>query len=173
MIHLGARVGALVDGQLPPAEAERWWAHVHGCDLCRRAVEREGWVKTRLAGAPAPEAPAGLRGSLTGVTAWPELEENPRERRRALVTAAVGAGSLGVALVGVLAVSVPANAPGLDRRAPAASLTRPSDAPRTTTPRIGHLREQLPSGHVLRDAAPIVLLPQIASALHEWVTMAP
>ena len=48
--HLGARASALLDGQLPPAEAERLWAHVHGCHLCRDLVEREGWVKTRLSG---------------------------------------------------------------------------------------------------------------------------
>ena len=29
--HVGTRVSALVDGQLPAAEAERLWAHVHLC----------------------------------------------------------------------------------------------------------------------------------------------
>ena len=48
--HLGSRVSALLDGQLSPAEAERAWAHVHACHACRDLVEREGWVKTRLAG---------------------------------------------------------------------------------------------------------------------------
>ena len=46
--HVGTKVSALVDGQLPTAEAERVWAHVHVCPLCRAEVEREGWVKTRL-----------------------------------------------------------------------------------------------------------------------------
>ena len=63
--HLGPRVSALLDGQLSPAEAERAWAHVHACHACRDAVEREGWVKTRLAGLlgrrrPAPDPPQGL-----------------------------------------------------------------------------------------------------------------
>ena len=48
--HLGSRVSALLDGQLPPDETERAWAHVHTCHFCRDQVEREGWVKTRLAG---------------------------------------------------------------------------------------------------------------------------
>ena len=46
--HLGSRVSALLDGQLPPDEAERAWGHVHSCHACRDLVEREGWVKTRL-----------------------------------------------------------------------------------------------------------------------------
>ncbi len=50
MGHLGSRVSALLDGQLPAAEAERAWAHVHACHACRDQVEREGWVKTQLAG---------------------------------------------------------------------------------------------------------------------------
>ena len=48
--HLGDRVSALLDGQMTPAEEERAWAHVHACHQCRDLVEREGWVKTRLAG---------------------------------------------------------------------------------------------------------------------------
>ena len=28
MAHLGARISALLDGQLPPEESERAWAHV-------------------------------------------------------------------------------------------------------------------------------------------------
>ena len=48
--HLGSRVSALLDGQMSPAETERAWEHVHSCHACRDLVEREGWVKTRLAG---------------------------------------------------------------------------------------------------------------------------
>ena len=70
--HLGTRTSALLDGQLPAAEAERLWAHVHGCHLCRDLVEREGWVKTRLSGLGAPDrtqAPAHLKGALLGAQA--------------------------------------------------------------------------------------------------------
>ena len=48
--HLGDRVSALLDGQLAPLDEERAWSHVHACHQCRDLVEREGWVKTRLAG---------------------------------------------------------------------------------------------------------------------------
>ena len=67
--HLGARTSALLDGQLPDAEEERAWTHVHQCCACRRQVEREGWLKRRLAGLsvdPGVSAPADLKGSLRG-----------------------------------------------------------------------------------------------------------
>ena len=70
MGHLGSRASALLDGQLSPADTERAWEHVHSCHACRDLVEREGWVKTRLAGltfdAAAPSTPAWLKGSLMG-----------------------------------------------------------------------------------------------------------
>lgn len=69
--HLGTAVSALVDGQLDPHSADRAWAHVHGCSHCSRQVEREGWVKRRLAsmsdGGPALP-PADLLGSLRGLS---------------------------------------------------------------------------------------------------------
>ena len=138
--HVGTRVSALVDGQLPAAEAERLWAHVHCCPTCRAAVEREGWVKTRLAGlaltGEQPAAPGHLAGSLR-VTAlgWPEPlvdhSDGSHDRRR-LLAAAIGVGSVGAAFVGVLAMTVPAQAPGVDRR-PATSLTRPSETAGSST----------------------------------------
>ena len=70
--HLGTRASALLDGQLPAAEADRLWSHVHGCHLCRDLVEREGWVKTRLSGLGAPDrtqAPDHLKGALLGAGA--------------------------------------------------------------------------------------------------------
>ena len=49
-----------------PADEERAWAHVHSCHPCRDAVEREGWVKTRLATMQfaGAAAPSHLKGSL-------------------------------------------------------------------------------------------------------------
>ena len=60
--HVGSRAGALIDGQLPATFAERLWRHVHGCPTCRAEVEREGWVKTQLAGLALcrPTAPAAI-----------------------------------------------------------------------------------------------------------------
>lgn len=147
MGHLGPRVSALLDGQLPPEEAERAWAHVHACHLCRDLVEREGWVKTRLSGlgGGAASASDALKGSLldrgAGASApsphswasWAtppgdvflELARVPRPRR-AVGMAAIGGGALGAAIMGVLAFgAAPADAPTLDGRVPATSIVQP------------------------------------------------
>jgi hypothetical protein len=136
MGHLGTRVSALLDGQLSPEETERAWAHVHTCHLCRDLVEREGWVKTRLAGlsfqgGPAPER---LKGSLLGVTPS-ELclaigRDDPHRTRRHVGLAAIGGGAVGAAVMGVLALgAAPADAPTPDRRAPTTQLVTPSSSP--------------------------------------------
>ena len=52
--HIGTMASALVDGQLPEAEAERAWSHVLTCPGCRRLVEHEGMVKRRLGGLSSP-----------------------------------------------------------------------------------------------------------------------
>jgi hypothetical protein len=120
--HLGTRVSALLDGQLSPADEERAWDHVHSCHQCRDAVEREGWVKTRLATMQlvGAAAPSHLKGSLLdrGVVDWPDLPEHPAladpaARRRHLGMAGIGSGAVGAAVMGVLALGAsPANAPG-------------------------------------------------------------
>ena len=137
MGHVGARVSALIDGQLSPAESERLWAHVHHCSLCRAQVEREGWVKTQLAGlaltCPQPPAPHELKGALSGLAQWgtppPAAGMPSAERRRMMTFAAIGAGSIGAAMVGVIALSVPAETPGVDRRGPASNITQSSESP--------------------------------------------
>ena len=128
--HLGRRVSDLLDGQLPADEADRAWTHIHGCGLCRRAVEREGWVKTQLlnlsmAGSPAPEH---LKGSLLGSPMTPSYPtdygyepEQERAWRGTLLT--IGGGALGAAVLGIVALGVaPADAPAVDRRAPVTSV---------------------------------------------------
>jgi anti-sigma factor RsiW len=133
--HLGDRVSALLDGQLSPADEERAWAHVHACHQCRDLVEREGWVKTRLAGLSfeAAVAPTTLKGSLLSslsdglppgdvyLTSAPD----PKPRRVTLV--AIGGGAAGAAVMGVLALgAAPADAPNLERRAPTTSISTPT-----------------------------------------------
>ncbi|WP_067431896.1 anti-sigma factor [Nocardioides jensenii] len=140
--HVGTKVGALVDGQLTPAEADRLWAHVHGCALCRSHVEQEGWVKTRLAGlnmgTSQPAAPNYLRSVLCQPSALsPEPEPSESSfvvRRRTMAVAVVGAGSVGAVMVGVLALAIPAQAPSVDRRGPATSLTGVSGSSRPVAP---------------------------------------
>ena len=131
--HLGSRVSALLDGQLPPAEADRAWAHVHRCHVCRDAVEREGWVKTRLSGLGGAPAPAHLRTSLLlGAAGGPGLPPlAPAPRRPGL--AVLGGSAAGVAVLGVLAYGLVSatDAPAPDRRPPVTNFSG-SDAPRPT-----------------------------------------
>jgi anti-sigma factor RsiW len=122
MGHLGTRVSALLDGQLSPADEERAWEHVHSCHHCRDAVEREGWVKTRLASMQlaGTAAPSHLKGSLLvrGIVDWPDLPDHPAlsevgARKRHLGMSGIGSGAVGAAVMGVLALGAsPANAPG-------------------------------------------------------------
>lgn len=108
--HIGPKASALVDGQLPPAEAERAWSHVLTCPGCRRLVEHEGWVKRQLGCLSAPESvapPPQLLGSLYAVDAWAavdEIEKQSRRRRRTAVV--VGSGAVGAACVlGLLTIT--------------------------------------------------------------------
>lgn len=129
MSHLGSRVSALLDGHLPPAEEERLWEHVQACHPCRDLVEREGWVKTRLAGLSLDPgaAPAGLKDSLMCPTsalhggAFPtSLPAGRRHRGLAMI----GGGAAGAAVVGLLALGA-AGSPQVERRAPVSDLNRP------------------------------------------------
>jgi anti-sigma factor RsiW len=143
-MHLGSRVSALLDGRLPAAEEERAWAHVHECHPCRDLVEREGWVKTRLAGLSFAdqsecEAPDRLKNSLLAAAGcrsalapaqFPTAATGARARHRSLVV--IGGGAAGAAVVGVLALGA-AGTPQLERRAPISDLTRPTQ---TSTPTV-------------------------------------
>lgn len=143
--HLGTRVSALLDGQLSPEDTERAWEHVHACHACRDLVEREGWVKTRLAGLaqgqPAGPAPERLKGSLLGASALTpdrsfltdDLALCGAGLRKRTVGIAVGGSAIGAAVMGVLALGVaPADAPTIDRRAPVTSITQPGNPQPTT-----------------------------------------
>lgn len=108
--HLGDRASALVDGQLSSAEEERAWGHAMTCPGCRRLIEREGWLKTRLSTMADPNASAqprpGLIGALYDVDAWSAvdaIERRGRARRTAFVAA--GAGSVGAAVIGLVALT--------------------------------------------------------------------
>ena len=134
----------LLDGQLSPADEERAWAHVHSCHHCRDLVEREGWVKTRLAGLSLAGTPASdrLKGALVGNQAGLTpgealLAMAAKPRRGSLV--AIGGGAAGAAVLGVLALgAAPANAPAFDRRGPVnlpgPSVVTPTAPTPTVTP---------------------------------------
>ncbi len=117
--HLGDRVSALVDGQLSSQEEERAWSHVMTCPGCRRLVEREGWLKTRLSTLSDPTSGARpvLLGSLYDVDAWATVDAiERRSRSRRAAFAAVGAGSVGAAVLGLVAFTGPPA--GLGERPP-------------------------------------------------------
>lgn len=130
--HLGARVSALLDGQLSPAEAEEAWAHVYACHACRDLVEREGWVKTRLAGLSggAGAASSDLKGSLLNLTPGERYLVEARGSggvRRGVCVAVLGGGALGAAMAGVLALGLaPGSAPVNDRRPPTSRVETPA-----------------------------------------------
>lgn len=145
--HLGTRVSALLDGQLPADEAERAWAHVHVCHSCRDAVEREGWVKTRLAGLSS--GPHGvsdhLKGSLLfGGALAAAPADHDRPRRAAMVL--LGGSAASVAVLGVVAFGLGApDAPAPTRDVPPANVGG-SDSSRQLPVRV--------PGPTLRPAAP-------------------
>jgi hypothetical protein len=149
--HLGSSVSALVDGQLDPETTERAWAHALGCAACRRLVQREGWVKTRLASTHAPdevEPSDRLRRSLyqldgqaapsrpawESLDAWvavDDIERRGRGRRRAGLALA-GAGGVSAAVLGFASLSgAGLGIGGAPAGTPVTSVTRPAAAPTT------------------------------------------
>ncbi|MCL2613164.1 MAG: hypothetical protein FWD95_08005 [Nocardioidaceae bacterium] len=155
MGHLGPRVSALLDGQLSQQEADEAWAHVYGCTTCRGLVEREGWIKTRLARTGEHDVPASsdLKGSLLNLTpgdCFLAPAGGRTQRHIGVGAAVVGGGAVGVALLGVLALGLapgsggarppvsqigssvpsPASDPAADRVGPrGARPTTPADLP--------------------------------------------
>ncbi len=129
--HIGTRVSALVDGQLPTEVADRLWTHVHCCPMCRDQVEREGWVKTQVAALshqrrPTPDYLTSLLA--LGPIEVDSIQDRPghASTRRRAAAVLVGAGSVGAAVLGVLAVTGPAAAPSEEHRTPVADFSGPS-----------------------------------------------
>lgn len=125
MSHLGPLISPLADGQLPPARAERAFAHVAGCDECRRALdaERASRAAARAAGEvrASPDLTARLLAlqmpdvPLSGpsfpalasgaepmrVTGWSEREHHPlRTRVMTGMLASVGLFALALFVLG-------------------------------------------------------------------------
>jgi hypothetical protein len=161
--HLGITVSALVDGQLDPPSAERAWAHVHGCALCRRQVEREGWVKTQLAAMTGEQGPPPqLLGALYGLgsaqsapdeppaeeaLAWAavdEIERQGRGARRAGI-ALVGVGSVSAAVIGLATLT--GSTLGIGR----APTTAPTQTPTAQIAPVAEVQGRLPLERLLRS----------------------
>ena len=106
--HLGTRVSALVDGQLPAGEEERAWSHVLTCPGCRALVEQEGWTKRQLGTLGAPDSadpPGQLLGSLYAVDAWTTVHAIERRSTRRRTAVLVGGGAVGAAVLGLVTVA--------------------------------------------------------------------
>lgn len=67
MTHLGDRIAAFVDGQLPDDERRVAEHHVAECDECRHKVREQRLLKSRMTSLGAVEAPEHLLDSLRGV----------------------------------------------------------------------------------------------------------
>ncbi|HEV3173476.1 MAG TPA: zf-HC2 domain-containing protein [Actinocrinis sp.] len=72
--HLGARLGALVDGELAHDDRDRALAHLAGCVQCRTLVESERALKEQLGAMPMPEPSARLMAALFQI---PQTEAPP------------------------------------------------------------------------------------------------
>lgn len=117
--HVGPLAADLVDGRLDEATRAEAWEHVVSCRSCRDLVERETWTKRQLAtlGA-APDAPSAR---LVGALQELPRRQVPRSQvpadalavegawsvdhdgRRRVLTAAVGAGAVGAAVLTMMA----------------------------------------------------------------------
>ncbi len=174
MGHLGARVSALLDGPLSPAEADEAWAHVYACHACRDLVEREGWVKTRLAGLSADAGAASpvLRGSLLNLTPGERFLVDARRSggvRRGVGMAVLGGGALGAAMVGVLALGfAPGSNPASDRRPPASRVETPVVSQGTVSEQRGNLAPARLAPPA-RPIGPAGAAEQPRSAVPAWV----
>lgn len=79
MSHLGNRLAAYVDGELPRVTRELISAHLLMCSTCRAAVEAETRTKTGLTHLGAPDPSAHLLGALFDL-ATPGEPMPPRRR---------------------------------------------------------------------------------------------
>ncbi|MEZ0578631.1 hypothetical protein [Nocardioides sp. MH1] len=171
-------MSALLDGQLSAAEAEEAWEHVYSCHACRDLVEREGWIKTRLAGLSCGErsASADLKGSLLNLTPGErilaEANHGGSTVRRGVGVAVLGGGALGAAMVGVLAFGLtgapPVNRPPSSRIETPAVSDGADDA--------GDLRDPRQGIVPLRASNPAAVLDDlsghsqpVAAAVPAWV----
>lgn len=153
--HLGNRVSALLDGQLSAKETEEAWTHVYACHACRDLVEREGWVKTRLAAmcGGEREAPSGLKGSLMSMPpgesllAAPAHHGSPRRSGAVMIGgSAVGAAILGVVALGFTSGSTPPS----DRRPPVTQINSSVPTPAgSATPLLPRPGQPIPIRRVL------------------------
>ncbi len=104
MAHLGEDIAAYVDGQLSPETAAKAEAHFERCDRCRRSLEQQRALKTRMGGTATPTPPPTLLASLEDVPTSPG-------RDYSLVPSTIGAAMVLVGASLVVAAAAYALAP--------------------------------------------------------------
>lgn len=80
MTHLGDRIAAFVDGQLPTDERRIAESHVAACEECRRKVREQRLLKSRVTSMREVHAPDHLLASLSDVERIASVAE-PRPAR--------------------------------------------------------------------------------------------
>jgi hypothetical protein len=74
MGHLGSRISAFVDGELPASAHDHALAHCERCPSCRRDVAVERWLKVQHRSMAPAEPSATLLGSLFAIGQSADLE---------------------------------------------------------------------------------------------------
>lgn len=82
MTHLGDRIAAFVDGQLPPDERRVAQSHVAACDECRRKVREQQLLKSRVTSIREIHAPEHLLASLSDLGRIASVSEPHPARSR-------------------------------------------------------------------------------------------
>lgn len=168
MVHLGARVSALLDGCLPAAEAQRCWEHAQTCPACRDLVEREAWLKRQLAGLSTgePDLSQRLKEQLRATAAMAPCPAVGAHKTWSRGMVAVGGSALGVAVLGVVALG--SGAP--ITRGPTASLGGASgaqtstDAPRPAPTAAAAAGRRRHAPTETRVATPVAMIGTLSSA---------
>lgn len=126
MTHLGTQIAALVDGQLPPAAAERALCHVAGCADCAAEVVAQRAARAALASAGQVPVAGDLTARLLALGANqatfgcpPERADTPVDRMRN------GLDALRVRVASHAGTPVPMPSPRAERVAARACLGAP------------------------------------------------
>ena len=91
--HPHERLNALLDGELPPAEAAALSAHLAACGDCLRTLRELAGLRADIAGLESAEVPLGLEArilALTGDVPGKILPMRPRWRQFGVLAATAG-----------------------------------------------------------------------------------
>lgn len=133
--HLGDRLSALLDGELPPGEQEGARAHLAGCARCAEELAMVGLSRSWVRGLPQVDPPFGfyerMLSDRTVVTGAPfgstPFGARPGLRRR-VGLAALGAAAAAVTVLGVESPAARPSNPALPQLVRAHATSAPAGA---------------------------------------------